>query len=209
MKKVIFTLAIALAAANLASAQKGSILLYGNITYSHSSNTNSSTTGVQSDKSTALSIAPGIGYQFSDNWTVGLNLGYAHTGNSYTTSTTQTSDVDQYIVGPFLRYSRPLTSWVSLYGQFDAEYQLQGKTYQYSTEGNQQHQLFFDVYPALFFPVKNGFGLNVSFGGVDYASSRVSGISGTKGSTFNLTFGQAAMIGVSKNFGGHKAAAKS
>jgi hypothetical protein len=207
MKKTIVLLLLSLGVTTFSFAQKGSFLLYGNVTYESNTNNNRQPSpGSESSKSDIFNLTPGIGYQFNGNWTAGLVLGYTHTGSSTTNSANSSSnDLDEYGIGPFLRYSHSITSWVSVYGQFQAEYQTEGKTNAYDATPPfslvAQHQLAFYLYPAFFFPIKNGLGLNLSFGGVTYTTTHVNTV-GNVGSQFNLTFGSSGTIGISKNFGG-------
>ena len=210
MKKTIILLGLALGVTHFASAQKGSVLLFGNIGYDETSAHNDpSTSNTGSEKSNQFSVSPGIGYQFSDHWAAGITLSYYHQGNSQTGTTgTYKTDVDTYSIGAFLRYYHPLTSWVYFYAQFDAVYAPGPRNYDYSAAGNATRNYTFDAYPALYFPIKNGFGLNASLGGIYYTHNNIVGLSSSGGS-FSVNFGSAALIGISKNFGGHKAAAKS
>ena len=73
MKKVILSAAL-LTLGLAASAQKGSVLVAGNVGY-ESSTTEVSDVDIKNNK---FFIEPKIGYQFSDNMTVGVEGSYAH-----------------------------------------------------------------------------------------------------------------------------------
>jgi hypothetical protein len=58
------------------------------------------------------------------------------------------------------------------------------------------------IFPAVFFNFKNGFGLNFNFGGIQYISLRGKDNTSLSSSskTFSFTFGQGISLGISKNF---------
>jgi hypothetical protein len=199
MKKTTILFAIALLAATTSFAQKGSVLLGGDLVFS----TEKYPSPVSSSELT-FSLAPVVGYQFSNAWTAGLVLGYTYNQLKNAGNTTHSSNA--YTVGPFVRYTRALTSWVSVYGQFQATREDEGKI---STDagGVPRDTYIGDIqlFPALFFNVKNGFGLNLSFGGLEGSLTHISHV-GTFEENATVTFGNSILIGVSKNFGGrHKA----
>ncbi|UAY52933.1 porin family protein [Ferruginibacter albus] len=175
MKKLLFASLILMSAAFSANAQKGSILLYGNVGFT-------STTPPVGDGTTSFNLTPGIGYQFNDNWTAGLNFNVE----------TVTDQPTVFGVGPFIRYAKPLSDIFSVYGQFDATY---------TSYGNSVNGFGAKIWPAIGVNVHNGLALNFGFGSLGYSSV---GASGAKSSTFGLSFGSGATFGISKNFGGGK-----
>ena len=189
MKKLVLSAVLLAAFAGATHAQKGSILLYGNAGVS-------TTKEADDDKSTSFNVNPGVGYQFSDNWTAGVNLGYGQ--SKYNPSGMgSTSKTDFYNAGVFARYTKPLGTIFSLFGQANAGYQG-------SKSGSAKSNGFaVEVFPAVALNVHNGFALNFSFGGISYGTSKVKGASGST-NTFNLNFGQQANFGISKTFGGKK-----
>jgi hypothetical protein len=63
----------------------------------------------------------------------------------------------------------------------------------------------FKLFPAVFIDIKNGFGLNFDFGGIEYQSTTQSDlIPKDHTNIFAFTFGQGIIVGISKNFGGRK-----
>lgn len=202
MKKTISFLFAGMLLAGTSFAQKGSILLAGNLSFQYGSTPANALNNQDAQHSWTFGISPQIGYQFSDAWTVGIVGGYSHL-EQHQESPSWTNSINTWSLGPFLRYTRPLTSWVSVYGQFEGYYQDAGPTE--TTFGATAHEsiLSATIFPALFFNVKNGFGINVNFGGLQYGHNHIAGI-GNAGTSFGLTFGNTAVIGVSKNFGGHK-----
>jgi len=197
MKKVILAALILLSLAKTTNAQQGSILLYGNLGFSSTS----STEGSNTTKGTNFSIMPGVGYQFNDKWTTGLNIGIisnSTTPNGGTSSTTST-----FNIGPFLRYTKPLSNIFSVYGQLDLGYT---STSYPTVDGVSTPSLSgfaASVWPAIAINVNNGFALNFAFGAISYSSNSQT-VSGTKNSSnsFGISFGSGASFGVSKNFGG-------
>ena len=186
MKKIIFSAIIFVAAAISAKAQTGSILVYGNVGISTTNNG-----GNGAAKTTVTTFNPAVGYQFSDHWTGGLSLGYSNTNATFTDQ--------QFSISPFIRYAKTISPIFSVYGQFQAGYVHSSENPGSFSSNGFNAQLF----PAVFINVKKGFGLNFSFGGLSYNSTKPSGGSSTN--SFALTFGSGASFGISKNFGGrHK-----
>lgn len=194
MKKQLFFFAIGLFAASMSFAQKGSVLVGGDLSFNYLTYPQTSTNA----KSTQwnLSVSPVVGYQFANAWTAGLILGYGHVEDKQLGQVTNSGNT--WEVGPFVRYTHALSSWVSLYGQFQATYLDQGKVDQFNAYQGEAL-----LYPALFFDVKNGFGINLSLGGLSYTYDHIQS-GGTTQQMVNLTFGNTVLIGVSKNFGGHR-----
>lgn len=190
MKKTILALSVLISVVTSVSAQKGSILLYGNLGFHSQKQTDG-------NKHSTFTFLPGIGYQFNDNWTMGLNLGYQTekvTINGIAGTTTSTTNA--FGIGPFIRYAKPLTNIFSVYGQFDATY------WNSKPEGGIATNKFdAKLWPAVGINIKNGFGLNFAFGGLEYSTSKLKGSSSSSNS-FGLTFGSGATFGISKNFGG-------
>jgi hypothetical protein len=191
MKKV-FVLALAFAGLTTAvKAQKGSVLVGGDIDY-----TSQSTSSV---KSNSFGFSPTVGYQFTDHFTAGLTADINSTKNDDGAGTV--NKTSQFDLGPFIRYAQPLSSIFSVYGQ------LQGVfgSYKSSTNGTtfgQGNTVNVVLFPAVFINLKNSFGLNFNVGGLSYGSDSPKG--GTATNTFNLNFGKTLSIGLSKNFGGKK-----
>ena len=186
MKKIIFSAIIVVTAAISAKAQTGSILVYGNVGIS-----TTSSGGSGNAKSTFSYISPAVGYQFNNNWTAGLALGYSNANSDYTDQ--------QFSVSPFIRYAKTISPIFSIYGQFQAGY-----VHRVDDPGSNKSNGFnAQLFPAVFINVKNGFGLNFSFGGLSYDSEKQSGSPAIN--SLALTFGSGASFGISKNFGGrHK-----
>jgi len=202
MKKTTLLFAVALLTAAASFAQKGSVLVGGNLDFGASKYPE--IPSGPGNSSFNFGFLTQTGYQFNQLWTVGVILGYIHYQTSGNISpNTSTND---YTVGPFVRYTRALNSWISVYGQFQATRQDEGKVGT-DLNGNPEDTYVGDiqVFPALFFNVKNGFGLNVSFGGLEGTLTHTHNL-GTTEEGVVLTFGNNILIGISKNFGGHRKA---
>jgi Outer membrane protein beta-barrel domain len=210
MKKLVLVMLIVIGFATASNAQKGSLLVYGNLNFA--SNTDSF--GLKSNN---YSINPGIGYQFSDKWTAGLNFSFG--GSQVEKSATSSGNpvpsgnynkVSFFNAGPFLRYTYSISSIFSIYGQADFNY-LSGNSTPYQVVGGSYTGFGTDLFPAIDVNLKNGFALNFSFGGISYQSKTYTGTAynptnpGTdppsSANLFAFTFGQGATFGISKNFG--------
>lgn len=178
---VIFCVALQL------KAQKGSLLIYGSggVYLSKSEGQQAS------NKTTQINFSPGVGYQFDNSWTTGVYSGYTY----YKSNDQKFYNLE---IGPFIRYTKILSSIFGFYAQLNTGYV--NTKYNGSSNVNGFRTA---VYPAVFVNLKNNFGLNFSFGGIDYSNYKFK-TDDSKSSSFNLSFGQSVNIGVSKNFGRKK-----
>lgn len=223
MKKLVLLL-LASATITAVHAQTHSWLVYGNAGYDRT------TTDLNLGQATSTNwaINPGIGYQFNDHLTVGVQGGYNRMSTTtpafwvypyqypYTYSSI-TSVNESWTAGAFFRYTQWLGNIFFLYGQvnmsyistsnsgnqYDLYYNLPAGVYPQNivTSGNGfQAQLF----PAVGVNIYKGFALNFSFGGINYTSlSPESSFGGGNSDHFNITLGQQINVGVSKNFTCH------
>ncbi|MCB0848584.1 MAG: porin family protein [Bacteroidetes bacterium] len=185
MKKVFIMLVVIITIASSAHAQKGNIMINGNLGY-FAGNQKS---GNNTDKHSEFRFIPGAGYYLSDNFMVGLSLGYY-------------SDVDDpdgklktktngFMIGPFARYYKTLSDIFSLYGQFDFLY-ISGKTEDIDYFGFSGEQKMngcsISVSPHISANVGKGFAINFGFGSLGYNSSTTKSDYGdkTKDNTFGL-----------------------
>ena len=192
MKKTILSIVVFLSLVIGAQAQTGSILVYGNVGFNTNKNggvpdvTNAAPTG-------SFRINPGIGYQFNNSWTAGIEGGY----NYYKTDSATNQKV--YSVGAFLRYSMPIAGIFSGYTQLGVGYQ--GASVTQVGIVSKASGFYATVTPVISADIKNSFALNFAIGGLNYRSLKWKNTSTTQ-STFGLTFGQEVSVGISKNFGG-------
>lgn len=186
MKK-IFTLSLVMMSFFAAKAQTGSVLVGGNVSIESNS-----------DDQTNLEFSPFVGYQFNKNWTAGLALSVASQKIDDFGSTVKVSALT---VGPFLRYTQPLSDIFSVFGQLEAQYAT-AKSKADGTTIGEANGFGLNLYPAVFVNVKNGFGLNFDFGGLTYVTLKPDG--GSAVNNFRFNFGKTVNIGISKNFGKRK-----
>lgn len=180
--------------------KKGSFLVYGSLAFTNT--TNSDNLNGYEYKSTAFSLTPGIGYQFSNNWTAGIIGGIISTTETIMNPgfpSTGDRKSNAYLAGPFVRYTQKLSSIFAFFGQIEGGYSWS------NTKGNsfinerKVSGAFLNAYPAVFVNVKNDFGFNISLGGISYVTAKEKGApDGVK--QFQLTLGQTVNIGISKNF---------
>lgn len=179
MKKLIFSLLLSVAGLASVQAQSNTLLVYGTVNYS--------TVKAGDSKSNNFDFSPGVGYQWNDNWTGGLNL-------SVGSAKTDANKATSFSVGPFVRYTQPLAGVFAIYGQLNTNY-LSGKV------GNVNYNGFgATLFPAIGVNLKNNFALNFTFGSLNFSSQKFDGIS-PKATSFSVAFGSGAGFGISKNFG--------
>jgi hypothetical protein len=193
MKKILVMAALAIC--SFANAQKGTILVGGNIGFT------SEKTEYQFGETTnnEFSFSPKVGYQFNDNWTVGGEFTVASSKDD--NGTREIKD-NNFKIGAFVRYSVPLSQTFSIFADMGAGFQNEkSKVY---GPGNAYAKtkadgMYVGITPALFINMKKGFGLNFSIGGLGYETLSYDN-NGPDYSKFYFNFGQTFNIGVSKNF---------
>ncbi|KAF2329621.1 outer membrane beta-barrel protein [Flavobacterium ginsenosidimutans] len=195
MKKML--LILALSVFGFANAQKGTILVGGNISY----NSNKIEREDAPAKTDAFAFSPKVGYQFHDNWTAGVEFAL---GSSKSTLGEGEGKSKDYKIGGFVRYTYPLSETFSVFADLGVGYQNQKfKSYESGslTSTNEGKGIYTGITPALFINMKKGFGLNFSIGGLGYETLNYD-ISGgdVDSSQFYFNFGKTVNIGISKNF---------
>ena len=175
MRKLL--VAIALLVATISNAQKGSMLLGGNVGFTSEK--------IGDSKSENFEFSPKVGYQFADNWTAGVE------GSVMTFKTTGLDKSEKYKVGGFVRYSTPLSELFAVYADLGAGYQ--------NASLNNAKGMYASLTPALFINMKRGFGLNFSIGGINY--DNLDGKNDPREERLGFDFGKTFNIGISKNFG--------
>lgn len=216
MKKFILSI-IALGTIVTAQAQApkaGSVLIYGNVGLSVDktdfdpgvAGTNSYTVS----KNTMFMLNPGIGYQVNKNWTVGVNFGL----NTYKAedSSDYAYRTRSFEVGPFVRHTMCLNKTFFLYNQVNLSY-LNGRTLQEGFVDNENTYNGFGASwaPGLGVSVNNMIALNFQIGGMNFATRSwdIDASPATQRETsFNMTLGQQASIGISLNIGGRSCCSK-
>jgi hypothetical protein len=211
--------------------EPGSILLYGVGTYISQGGTTTEKFGTgnanttDNDKFQTWRIAPGVGYNITDNIAIGLDGFY---GNTKTTidrqNMTSFPGTDQYKtfnwgVGPFARYTCPLSQHFFAYGQGGAHYLNGRRTTRTVTAQSggtsyvkDDNYKGFDIsfVPAVGAMLTKTLGLTFSVGGVSYqyqkwdysTQGRAPGSNKeSKENNFNISFGREVSFGIQKYFG--------
>ena len=188
MKKYIFAL-LASVCFLTANAQSHTWLVYGNAT-------------VKADSlgATVWTLSPGVGYQFDNHWTVGINLSWNQTPIGYDDSGHHNVR-NNYSGGPFVRYTHNISNVFYCFTQLDLSYMGSYRTPGAHPADQKVTGFGAFVTPALGVNLGHGCALNFALGGLGYSSMTPDG--GTAVNNFSLKFGQAYTIGFSKNFGGH------
>lgn len=204
-KAILFLLAAGSFAgvqAQYAAPQAGSILAYGDAGFS-------TVTDFNKDKTLSWNFTPGIGYQFNDNMTAGLNLSWAQLSTQALGAPDPTV-LNTYMAGAFFRYTHPFSNTFFAFAQFNGGY-----TGTYTTMGaapatGRGDGYYANIMPAIGVHVGKGFALNFAFGHIGYRAENSNppvGPSMTR-TEFDFTFGQQFNIGVSKNFSCRKSSSR-
>jgi opacity protein-like surface antigen len=215
MKKVLLIAAIAFT--SFASAQKGTILVAGNVGFTSDNDDNTTV----ENKMNTFNFSPKVGYQFTDHWTLGIEVGIASQKDETTTLTvvppgitiaavTETKTT-AFTVGPFARYTMPINETFRAYADMGVGFISAKRTVDnnngigtVTSSEDKGDGIYASFTPAIFINVKKNFGLNFSIGGLGYRTlnmdSPAPGVPGTDNSSFYLDFGQTVNIGISKNF---------
>jgi hypothetical protein len=214
MKKLILAI-IAVGAISSAQAQAqkaGSWLLYGNAGFFSQKTTDNTgipgSTDVE-NKTNSWNLAPGLGYQFNDNWTVGLELRIAGGKNEPSSPSAATTKTSEFAVGPFLRYTWPISNTFFIYDQLNVSYSSKKIKMEFpsgtSTEEDALKGFSVAMMPAIGINVTRCIALNFGIGGITYNNIKTDaeGPGESKVSTFNINFGSGVTFGVSAYFGGH------
>ncbi|MBA3827829.1 MAG: hypothetical protein H0X33_02735 [Taibaiella sp.] len=203
MKKLLITL---LASVSLlgATAQPNTVLVYGNVSVS---NDNQEYGNGVTTQNLEWSINPGLGYQFSRHWTVGVQGGYGYNSMPNTAfSINQTVIKTDWTAGVFLRYTKYLGPVFFMYAQLDGS-NAEGSTEVEDINGTKATYMGFQgsLYPAIGAFVCRGLAVNMNFGGIGYRNINWTGSAINSEDKFTFNFGRVLNIGISKNFGcGHR-----
>jgi hypothetical protein len=196
MKKLL--LITAMTVFSFANAQKGTVLVLGNVGYYSQKPGDSGNTPTQKD----FYFSPKVGYQYNDNWTVGVESNISNSKQTYTSGEYKSNN---FSVGGFLRYSKPLGTLFSVYADLGMGYQNVERT-QYNggldpfLSTTKANGIYVGVTPALLLNITKSFGLNFNIGGLGYNTLNNTTNNGADTKNFNFSFGQAFSIGISKNF---------
>jgi hypothetical protein len=197
MKKMLVVLALAMV--SFANAQKkGSILVMGSIEYNSQNVSNSGS----EEKYNTFNFSPKVGYQFHENWTAGIEAGVG--SSKQETSNNNEYKTNNFSLGGFLRYSKPLNQTFSAYADLGVGYQSRKVTQDVGPVNtiNEGDGFYIGITPAILVNVGKGFGLNFNVGGLGYNTLNYDGNDGNGDNVknFNFSFGQQFSVGISKNF---------
>lgn len=225
MKKLILAL-LAVSTIGAANAQKNTILTYGNVGVN--GNQTDMGQGFES-KSFNWMINPGVGYQFDDNITVGLQGGiwsqYEENRNANGTQTQWnrlSSEQREWQAGAFFRYTKTFGNIFSIFTQLDLSYvsgqdvsENETRTVDVPSNSIVQTILYgYDYYngfqayitPMVSVHVYKGMALNFGFGGLGYRTisydtpKSPTALNGIiDQSNFLFEFGNQFSFGISRN----------
>lgn len=189
-------LILALATISFANAQKGSVLVMGNVEFNSQKTSNSAL----EIKSSSFIFWPKVGYQFHENWTAGIEGGVGTSKQEFINNNESKSNI--FSLGGFLRYSKPLNQTFSAYADLGLGFHNKKDTTINETLStiNKGDGFYIGITPAIFFNVHKGFGLNFNIGGIGYNTFNYEGDYGSDTKSFNFNFGKAVSVGISKNF---------
>lgn len=213
MKKIIIA-TLTLFSVLSAQAQKNSILLGTDFSLKR-------VNGYNDEKTNNVTFTPVIAYEVADNWFVGAKTSLSfdkHTYSSDQLLDTKIQDKSyESRIGGFVRYYKPFNEIFGIYADLGAGYQQYRSDSKIDSgspiyneadmiEGNRVrgYGYYIDFTPALFINFKNNFGLNVSFGGVEWSDTKENVAldykNYNKSKDFDLTFGKSIHVGVTKKF---------
>lgn len=213
MKKIIIA-TLTLFSVLSTQAQKNSILLGTDFSFKREN-------GYNDEKTNKVTFTPVIAYEIAENWFLGAKTSLSFDKHTYSTDKTVDSSIQdksyETKVGGFIRYYKPFNETFGIYADLGAGYQ-QYRSDSRKTPGNpiynesdmivenrvRGYGYYIDFAPALFINFKNNFGLNVSFGGVEWNDTKenvaLDYTNNNKSKDFDLTFGKSIHVGVTKKF---------
>jgi hypothetical protein len=225
MKKLILAL-LAVSAFGTANAQKNSILVYGNLGINTAKTDNGN--GSES-RNLNWNINPGVGYQFTNCLTIGLQGGinsqFSETRNSPVLNTWNRSAAEyrEWQVGAFFRHTKHINNIFSVFAQLDLSYVSGQNVSENETRmvNNTTNTIVetviygYDYYngfqaniaPMIAANIGNGLALNFGIGGLGYRTISYDAPKSPTAlnpvldqSSFMFTFGKQYSFGISKNF---------
>ena len=172
MKKLFVMAALVLAAATV-NAQAGKFYV-GTSGISMGGGEVGLMTGfVSQGDETIWGLAPELGYNVSDNLTIGLGLGYTSFGD----------DLNMFGVNPYVRWYGWKSGDFSVYVQGNIEYAS------FSNDGDDTNKLGINIAPGIAYSFTEKWGINATFGYFGY--EKYKDVDGTFGLNLNsgLAFG--------------------
>jgi len=199
MKKLLLSL-LACGALATANAQEGSILVYGNAGFN--SNKDAGATQSRLD----WHVNPGVGYQFTKNWTIGVNLGWNQTADLDQNSTNE-YHTNAYNVGLFARYTCSMmhSNVFFWYAQANGNYMGQYITHADDPSTGKMHGYGVEVFPGIGAHLGKGWAINMSAGSLGFNTMKDNGADDSY-KNIHADFGFLSLsnynIGLSWNIGG-------
>ena len=212
MKKLILAL-FAVGAIATAQAQKaGSILIYGDAGYSTDKIVdNDGLPGAVDEelKFSSWHFAPGVGYQFNHNLTVGIRFGIGQMKRTNDMGVgTDVNTMNSMSVGPFVRHTHSFNKTFFLFNQLNLSYLSHKDINDDGVAGTPDLETVENGFGVNWFPAvginfAENVALNFSFGGLGYhnLTADLPGPGESKDSGFDFSFGQTFNIGISANIG--------
>lgn len=212
MKKIIIA-TLTLFSVLSTQAQKNSILLGTDFSFKR-------VTGFDNEKTNNVTFTPIIAYEVAENWFVGAKTSLSYDKHTYNDGINITKIQDKSYesrIGGFVRYYKPFNETFGIYADLGAGYQQYRSDSRLAPKNaiyNESEMIlanrvrgygyYIDFAPALFINFKNNFGLNVSFGGVEWSDTKENVAldykNYNKSKDFDLTFGKSIHVGVTKKF---------
>lgn len=194
MKKILFIFALTIF--SFANAQKGSYLVSGNVYFNSNKNSNSNSSNNQ-----YIGFNPKIGYQFTNNWTIGLESSFNQ--NKWTRETNNYENKRNNLsIGSFIRYSKQFNDTFTFFTDLGVGFQNYKEYYKEDNQSDtttKANGFYTNLQPMIHLKIKNNFGINFGLGGISYNSLKNDKFDNTE-SNFNVSFGQAYTIGFQKTF---------
>ena len=216
----LLTIAMILLFSTAAIAQKNTWMIYGNAAYDNENYTNNANNpGVPGTPVTLVSwnVSPGIGYQFSNHFMIGVEGGYGKQDGiepsypGFYGSGKNTSALWQ--AGLFGRYTSWLGKRFFVYTQLSAtKYSVDvtsgysGSTIPYGYPNNPEmpdgNGFMVTLFPAVGVNILQGFGVHIDIGGISY--STFNAFTTLDQHHFNITLGRQFSFGIHKIIGWKK-----
>lgn len=189
MKKIAMFLIAATSMLQLSNAQiaKGSLLLTGNASYSGYSSSQVESDNTWSNKTSSLSVTPGLGYFAANNFVVGAGIGYYSQTSSYDNKwiTGNNEDKDNTLdnglqLSPYAAYYCRITDkvYISITAAFAYKWSLKYDDKSENTSGTSytetdvnnvdNHTINVSLVPAFVFFLNNRLTLQASIGRLYY-----------------------------------------
>jgi hypothetical protein len=192
MKKTLLIACLMGGAVITASAQANSVLVYGDFRFEVNEPGDNT-------RQIHFNLNPGIGYQFDNHWTAGLEGGFGTVRTKGLGSNLWDYE-NKFSAGPFVRYTQPLgrKNIFAFFAQAGGGYNGMQRKLGGASGAVAHHGGYAYVRPAIGVNVYKGFALNFGMGGIDF--NTMSRGNGSNITHFGITFGQQFNIGISKNF---------